>query len=293
MQLPLKWHGGKGAHNGKLAKWILSLMHFPANACYVEPYFGGGSVLLHNTNYHGIAEVVSDKSKSLVTFWRVLREQLPALRTRLELTPFAQDSLQEALTTLQGVDLEPTDPAYMVDVAASLFVAVRQSRQALMKDFATPSSRLRSGMGESVSSYLSAIAGLEEVAERLRRVTILNMDAIEVICKYDSPTTVFYLDPPYLHETRSDKDSYAHEMTRVEHTQLLQRLQTIQGRFYLSGYWSSLYQAFVDVNKWHTRILSVPLHSSASSVKESKLEHIWTNYPKIEYTGPSKVVRIS
>jgi DNA adenine methylase len=295
LHLPLKWHGGKGAHNGKLAKWILSLIQLPSNACYVEPYFGGGSVLLHNQHYDGIAEVVSDKSKSLVTFWRVLREQLPALQQRLTLTPFAEDSLEQALDLIDlmaAADV-PLDLGQQVEVAASLFVAVRQSRQALMKDFATQSTRLRGGMGESVSAYLSAIEGLGPVAQRLRRVTILNSDALEVIRKYDSPTTVFYLDPPYLHETRSDRDSYAHEMTAEQHEALLTRLQTIEGSFYLSGYASSMYEYYARRNGWKAHIMSVPLHSSSSSTKATKLEHLWTNFPRTEYTGPSKVVRIS
>jgi site-specific DNA-adenine methylase len=41
---PLKWHGGKDAFQGKLARRILSLM--PGHRPHVEPYAGGLAVLL-------------------------------------------------------------------------------------------------------------------------------------------------------------------------------------------------------------------------------------------------------
>ncbi len=50
---PLKWHGGKFY----LAPTITSLM--PEHTHYVEPFFGGGSVLLQKPA-DGISEVVND-----------------------------------------------------------------------------------------------------------------------------------------------------------------------------------------------------------------------------------------
>ena len=45
------------------------------------------------------------------------------------------------------------------------------------------------------------------------RVQIENAPALEVIARYDSLETLFYCDPPYVHETRGDTKAYAHEMT--------------------------------------------------------------------------------
>lgn len=65
---PLKWHGGKFY----LASKIIAL--FPPRDTwlhYVEPYFGGGSVLLAN-DPEGISEVVNDLNLGLINLWRVL-----------------------------------------------------------------------------------------------------------------------------------------------------------------------------------------------------------------------------
>ena len=58
---PLKWHGGKGY----LAKWIISLM--PPHVHYVEPFFGGGAVLLEKEP-EGVSEVVNDVNAELSNF---------------------------------------------------------------------------------------------------------------------------------------------------------------------------------------------------------------------------------
>ena len=49
---PLKWHGGKHY----LASEIIALM--PRHIHYVEPFFGGGSVLLRKP-FEGVSEVVN------------------------------------------------------------------------------------------------------------------------------------------------------------------------------------------------------------------------------------------
>ncbi len=73
---PLKWHGGKHY----LASRIVGLM--PRHLHYVEPFFGGGAVLLaRDPNdpslwlppHKGVSEVVNDINGRLVNFWRVLR----------------------------------------------------------------------------------------------------------------------------------------------------------------------------------------------------------------------------
>ena len=77
--------------------------------------------------------------------------------------------------------------------------------------------------------------------QRFQRVQIENAPAIEVIPRYDTAETVFYLDPPYVHSVRGDAAAYGHEMNDEQHTELADILHSIRGRAVLSGYRSELY----------------------------------------------------
>lgn len=77
---------------------------------------------------------------------------------------------------------------------------------------------------------------------RLRTVTLECASALDLIAKYDGPTALFYVDPPYLRETRTAHGrSYRHEMTQEEHVELSSALHSLQGMVILSGYDSGLY----------------------------------------------------
>ena len=63
---------------------------------------------------------------------------------------------------------------------------------------------------------------------------ILNVDYKEVIEKYDSETTFFYLDPPYMGR---EKYYINHDFDENSHYELASILNSIEGRFALSYYY--------------------------------------------------------
>ena len=122
------------------------------------------------------------------------------------------------------------------------------------------------------------VSDVPEAHARLKRVVILNSDAGKVICKQDGDKTVFYCDPPYLHETRKATDAYECEMSAVEHESLLQCLSRINGRFLLSGYPSRLYDHFAEAYKWRRVDIQIDNKASSAKTKEIKTECVWLNY---------------
>lgn len=241
---PIKYHGGKHY----LAGTIISLM--PPHRQYVEPYFGGGSVLLRKP-CEGISEVVNDISSELTGFWRVLQhtETLDRFIRQVEATPFSEVEWHEAL---------PIETDDDVGRAMKFFVRARQSRQGLMEDFATLSrNRTRRAMNEQVSAGLTAIEGLLDVHQRLQRVVILCREATDVIRQQDGSQTLFYGDPPYLHETRTNGDAYRHEMSIADHVRLLDTLGRIEGKFLLSGYRSDLYELAATEHGWRRKEIEI------------------------------------
>ena len=266
---PLKWHGGKSY----LAKWIIS--HMPEHTHYVEPFFGGGAVLFARTG-EGVSEVVNDVNQDLINFWSVLSspDHYGEFERLVSMTPFSEDEFREAC---EAARLPHTIPD--IERAGEFFVRYRQSRQGLGKDFATLSrNRTRRGMNEQVSAWLSAIDGLPEAHERLRRVVVLNSPAVEVIKQQDGPDTLFYCDPPYLHETRNTTSDYEFEMSEADHIDLLETLANIKGKFLLSGYPSELYQSHADANGWTCEMMQIDNKASSKKTKEQKTECLWRNY---------------
>ena len=274
---PLKWHGGKAY----LAKKIIDLLP-PRDGerpwdLWREPFFGGGSVTLQ-LDPEGLSEAVNDADHLLMDFWTTLQVNFEEFQRRVSLVPFSEDSflfgkLTTDLLSGGGRGFE------VIDRAVFFFIACRQSRQGLRRDFATPTRRTRRGMNENVSAWLSAIEGLPEVHDRLKRIEIRNMPADAFIAKYDDPEAVFYCDPPYLHETRSTGGGdYRHEMTDMEHELLLHCLSRIKGRFLLSGYRSDLYDDFARSLNWRRVDFAIDNKASGKKTKEIKTECVWMNY---------------
>jgi DNA adenine methylase len=285
---PLKWHGGKYY----LRKWIIDLM--PPHLHYVEPFFGGGGILLArdpNRNWmasddqklpaalQGCSEVANDLHGELINFWRVLQnaDDFNAFRQRMDLTPFSEAEFDDALKTQNEIGAVTSENR--IERAVRFFILARQSRQGLMKDFATLSrNRTRSQMNEQVSAWLNVVDGLPEVHKRLRNVVILNQDACDVIRKQDGPNSLFYCDPPYLHETRSTTGQYAFEMTEDQHRKLLDVLAGIAGRFMLSGYPSELYREWELRHGWKRHDFLIDNKAAAGQVKKTMTECLWCNF---------------
>ena len=278
---PLKWHGGKSYLAGK----IIDLMPTrvansnapaaddPGWVHYVEPYFGGGAVLLAQ-DPEGISEVVNDVNGELTNFWDVLKSPVDFadLQRTLSLTPCSKVEFERACSI--------SEIASPVERAAAFFIRNRQSRQALGKDFCTLArNRTRRGMNELPSAWLGAIDGLPEIHARLQRVVILDsQDALKVIRQQDGPRTLFYLDPPYLHETRTVTDAYQHEMSPSDHAELLETLTLIEGRFLLSGYRSDIYDHFAESNGWNRADFEIDNKSGSGKTKRKMVECVWMNY---------------
>jgi DNA adenine methylase len=220
----------------------------------------------------------------LINFWRVLQkpEDFEAFRQRIELTPFSQVEFEDALSSnpnTSTVSEKIDTSASRIERAVRFFILARQSRQGLMKDFATLSrNRTRGRINEQVNAWLGVIEGLPDVHQRLRNVVILNQSACDVIRKQDGANTLFYCDPPYVHETRSTTGEYAFEMTEAQHRELLDVLAGITGKFMLSGYPSNLYRHWEVQHGWNRHEFLIDNKASSGKVKETKTECLWCNF---------------
>lgn len=274
------WYGGKYSH----LDWLLPLL--PESTHYCEP-FGGSAAVLINRKPSPI-ETYNDLDGEVVNFFRVLREQKDALIESIGLTPFSREELRIAVNEA---------PAEISDLerARRFFVCARQVRTGLAQTasegrWAYCKLTTRAEMAGAVSRWLGSVPGLSEISQRLLRVQIENAPAIEVIQRYDSPETLFYCDPPYVHESRSDTNAYAYEMSNAEHRELSEVLHNVKGKVALSGYHSDLMNDLYG--DWeYIEAPTKKAHSTntgANNNKQNRTEVLWVNYEvntSIEYQG--------
>lgn len=233
LKSPIHWLGGKGKMVGKL------LDFFPPHHTYVEAFGGGGSMLF--AKQPSPVEVYNDLDSGLVNFFRVLRdpEKFPEFVRLVQLTPYAREEYHDFL---EKWEKEPDDikRAHMW-----YFIARTSFGGKFGAAWGTAVGSSNRGMASTTASWLSTIELLPELHGRLMRVQVENRSYEILLDKYDSPDTLFYLDPPYAPETRIAGE-YAHEMSYEDHEKLANRLLTIEGMVLLSGYNSKAYQPLID-----------------------------------------------
>ncbi len=242
MRSPLKWPGGLS----RIADRLWAIASTRPHLHRVEPYAGGLSFTLASEP-QGYSEVVNDLHGGLSNFWRVLANPhlFNQFERRLQGTTFG-----EAIWNAP----EPS-PEYTVEAAVWFFAKCRMSLMGGMKAFAPLSrNRTRRGMNEQVSAWLTAVEGLPQVHARLRRVAVLNRPALDVIRTQDGPNTLFFCDPPWMPETRAANGMYEHEMSEVQHSELLATLHSCEGSVMLMGRRCPLY----DSLSWHRYDFELP-----------------------------------
>lgn len=222
----VRYHGGKWM----LAPWIIS--YFPAHRCYVEPFGGGGSVLLRKPRSH--AEVYNDIDGEIVNLFRMARDHGEELLRALELTPFSRE---EFVLSYERSDDSIEQARRTV---ARSFMGFGSNSHTKATGFRSNSDRSGTTPAQDWRHYPGELGA---IIARLQGVVIENRDALEVIAAHDSPATLYYIDPPYVAETRDKGKDYRHEMTDADHERLAEALGRVKGAVIVSGYPSQLYES--------------------------------------------------
>lgn len=257
----LRYHGGKW----KLAHWIIE--HFPQHQVYVEPFGGAASVLLRKPRSY--AEIYNDLDQDVVNLFQVARDRGEELRRILSLTPFARDEFE----TSYSAAADPLERARRMVIRSYMGFG---SAGASGERTGFRSSSTRTGNSPAVD-WRNFPGALPAITDRLQGVVIENRSAKTVMTAHDRPSTLFYVDPPYPHSTRSQKvrhndtgKSYRYELSDEEHVDLAEFLRGLKGMVIVSGYPCPLYDEIFG--KW-TR---VERHAFADGAKK-RIECLWLN----------------
>lgn len=263
---PIKWHGGKRY----LAHRIIE--YFPPHRIYLEPFGGGASVLLNKEPVE--VETYNDLDRRITRLFRVLRDQGQAFLEKVRLSLYSQVEFEDAAIYPEGA----TD----LDKALCDFIRWRQSFGGKGKQWSYTTTRARGGMAGDVNAWWTAIDGLPQIIERLRRVQITCQDALEAIPRFDHPEAVIYCDPPYVHSTRdaNSRSVYGIEMSDEEHRLLARLLKRCKSKILLSGYPSDLYEELYG--DWPLVTFDIANHSAGGKTKARQTECLWMNFPPLQ-----------
>jgi len=263
-RVALRWHGGKFV----LAPWIIS--HFGEHRTYVEAFGGAFSVGLRKPRSY--SEVYNDLDDELVNLFRVLRdEQLgPRLLELLRLTPFARTEFLDAYEPSSC----PLELARRMVVRSFMGFGSDGASGEYRTGFRASSNRSGTTAAHDWADYSDALPAL---IARVRGLTIEHDDALAVMRRHDRPTTLHYVDPPYMKATRTRANRradsggvYRHELTDEQHVALLETLLELEGMIVLSGYPSGLYD---DALKGWRRVTRFAMADGA----RQRLEVLWLN----------------
>lgn len=259
---------------------------FPRHHTYAEAFGGGASMLFAKAP--SPVEVYNDLDKTIVNLFRCLqdKEQFQELRHRLLYTLYSCSEFARAIEILNDAEC-----AHPVDLAWAKFVTQNQGFAANAKTESNWGRTFTSvgGMAEVANGWLMRLSMLPEWNRRLARVQIDCIDAIKFIRYWDTQGTLFYLDPPYVLDTRKGGKKYNYEMDNGKHEELITLIQTLKGKVILSGYPHPIYDA-LDKNGWNKiefetachaagRTRNSVLQGEGSAIKKvPRTEVVWMNF---------------
>jgi DNA adenine methylase len=207
---PLSYIGGKN----RLATKIISIL--PEHTTYVEPFAGGAQVLFHKPP--STVEVLNDLDFDIVNFFRVCQWHYEEFIRYLRFC-LASRKLHELHAK--------SDPATLTDIqrAGRFFYLQKNSFGGLVLK-----QHFHYGVIQPPNYNPERISEIiEQTHSRLARVQLECLPYQQILEKYDRPTTVFYMDPPYWR-----RRLYRHNFTDRDFIDLEQRLSVIRGKFVVS-----------------------------------------------------------
>jgi DNA adenine methylase len=207
---PLAYIGGKN----RIAKKIIEI--FPQHVTYVETFAGGAQTLFHKEPSK--VEVLNDLDSDVVTFFRVCQLHSD------ELIRYARF----AVVSREWFDLlQSQEPKTLTDIQRAMrFLYLQKNAYAGLvrkRKFGYSVTEPSRFNPESIPELI------ENTHKRLARVQIEHLPYEQILEKYDRPTSLFYLDPPYF-----GRKLYNFNFSETDFVELAKRIDELRGKFVLS-----------------------------------------------------------
>lgn len=247
----------------RLADWVID--HLPGHTTYVEPFGGSAAVLLNKPRSK--VEVFNDKDSDVITFFRVARERPEELAEWCRFTPFSEqlhDEWADEFFAGERPDDDLEHAGKWLFLRYSQYAAKVSRKSGFKRESPDDAKGSR-----NARNWMNVGERIERVADRFSGVSVVHEDYQAVVDRYDSPETVFYLDPPYYEK----EDFYR---VAADHASLERTLDDIDG-YALVSYTDVPPGLFQD---WHV-VEKTVRHSAAGSGKQAN-ERLLLNFDPAE-----------
>lgn len=203
----------------RLAEILVERIERVPHKTYAEPFIGMGGVFLRR-RWAPPCEVINDISNDVVTFFRILQRHYPQFMETLKFQIASRSEFERLMVA---------DPSTLTDLErAARFLYLQ--RLAFGGKVAGRSFGVSPGTAARFDvTRLAPI--LEAIHERIAGVVVERLHWRDLVDRYDSAETLFFLDPPYF---GSEADYGVGVFARGEFAQLAERLGQINGRFLLT-----------------------------------------------------------
>ena len=205
----IRWAGGKR----RLLKKLLPIL--PEHCCYCEPFMGGLAVLLAKPRSK--VEVVNDLNRDLVALYRNLQYHFEAFVSEIEWDLGSRATLE---------DFKAQTGLTEIQRCSRWFIRNKISFGGGFTSFAV--SR-KSGGGAGFCRRL-LLENLAEFRDRMDRVVVENLSYERCLELYDSPETLFFLDPPYIDSQCNNYSGF----TKEQMNDLKARIEKLRGKWILT-----------------------------------------------------------
>jgi DNA adenine methylase len=252
------YFGGKNSHLDFI------LPHLCRAECFVDVFGGSGAVIL---NYHRSKKrVYNDIDKNVVNFFRQLREHPDELITLINLTLYSRQ---------EYIDAYPEEGDSDLELARKYFVRIQQGILNIYKEDRLGGWSVHRDRGDG-SRWKGLPENLWSIVGELKENTYENRSFELIIPQFDHPTTLFYIDPPYVWEGREKGAvGYVHEMDDKDHRLLGKLLNEAKGMVAISGYETDLYAELFQEPKWK-KVYNKEMKIGSGA--HTKQEVMWLNY---------------
>ena len=259
---PLRYPGGKGMLYSRLLQIIRE--NNLNSSTYIEPYAGGaGAALSLLISGHVENIVINDLDPAIYSFWRSVTEDSKEFSDLIRNATLSIDEWEKQRYIYDN----PSKHDY-IQLGYATFYLNRTNRSGIITGGPI-------GGKYQLGNYkIDARFNRESLLERIRliglyskRITVTNMNGVEVICKYSTGENSFiYADPPYFEKAGS---LYLNSFKKYDHEELANCLNSLK-----NSLWLLTYDNVPDVYKLYSnrkKILYSLNYSAHRVVKASEI----------------------